>query len=76
MHKIPTYILVICGFLVMSLMAVSLLYIWFPEVISGEAFVKVGVSFAVILIGSVLMALIGRSMRGEDHNAEDKGSES
>lgn len=60
----PRYILMIFWLLVVSLMAVALLYIWFPDVVSEQAFVKVGVSFAVVLIGSIAMALIGKTMGG------------
>jgi len=60
----PRYIVMIFWLLVVSLMAVALLYIWFPDVVSEQAFVKVGVSFAVVLIGSIAMALLGKTMSG------------
>ncbi|MCB1682172.1 MAG: hypothetical protein H6858_05125 [Rhodospirillales bacterium] len=72
MNKVPTYVLVICSLLVVSLMAVALLYIWFPDVVSEQAFVKVGVSFAVLLLGSVAMALIGKTMKGGCCAAKDE----
>ncbi|MBK9586508.1 MAG: hypothetical protein KA099_11200 [Alphaproteobacteria bacterium] len=74
MQKMPSYVHIIFWLLVVSLMAVALLYIWFPDVVSEQAFVKVGVSFAVVLIGSVAMSLIGKSMKGGccPHGGESK----
>lgn len=62
MNNVPSYIIVLSGFLVLSLMVVALAYVWFPESVSGQTFVKVGVSFAVLMIGAVLFSLMGRFM--------------
>lgn len=62
MKSVPSYIVVLSGFLVVSLMIVALAYVWFPESVSGQTFVKVGVSFAVLMIGAVLLSLMGRVM--------------
>lgn len=62
MRSVPTYVVVLCGLLVLSLMVVALAYVWFPESVSAKTFVKVGVSFAVVLIGAAALSLLGRAM--------------
>ncbi len=60
MQKVPTYIVVISSLMVVSLMAVTLMYIWFPDAISGQSFAKVVVTFVVLLLGSVFIAVLTR----------------
>ena len=54
--KLPRFIHILIVLLVFALMAVSLLYIWFPEYISKDSFARVLLSFGVIFIGSALLA--------------------
>jgi hypothetical protein len=62
--KIPRYIVVIAALCVVSLIVVSLAYVWFPEMVGADMFLRVLMSFAVIVLGSVALAVLGRLMSG------------
>jgi hypothetical protein len=63
--KIPRYILVLVAVLVFALMVTCLMYVWFPEMVSTDVFVRLLISFCVLLLGSAALAVLGRILSGD-----------
>lgn len=62
--KIPQYVVVLVGLLIVSLMCLSLVYIWFPDFVGADTFFRILISFGVLLVGAIVLALLGRLMGG------------
>ncbi len=57
--QIPRYILLLLAVLVFALTMVSLMYVWFPDMITQDVYARILITFAVVVGGSVFLSLVG-----------------